>query len=71
MLPEDRLEMPMTRPHRSGPTTKAIEVSTPRESTRPGSAVVFDLEEVPGGTNLTITESGFDKIPLARRKLVL
>jgi hypothetical protein len=28
---------------------------------------VFDLQEVPGGTRLTISESGFDQIPLARR----
>src|SRR5215831_21314663 len=29
--------------------------------------VVFELEEAPGGTMLTITESGFDQIPLDRR----
>jgi len=29
--------------------------------------VVFELEEVAGGTRLTITESGFDRIPAARR----
>ncbi|TMB70141.1 MAG: vanillate O-demethylase oxidoreductase VanB, partial [Chloroflexi bacterium] len=29
--------------------------------------VEFNLEEVPGGTKLTVTESGFDNIPLARR----
>jgi uncharacterized protein YndB with AHSA1/START domain len=29
--------------------------------------VAFELEEVPGGVLLTVTESGFDKIPLARR----
>jgi hypothetical protein len=29
--------------------------------------VVFELEDAPGGTRLTITESGFDRIPLARR----
>ena len=29
--------------------------------------VVFELEEVPGGTSLTIVESGFDALPLARR----
>ena len=29
--------------------------------------IVFELEEAPGGTKLTITESGFDKIPLERR----
>lgn len=29
--------------------------------------VVFELKQEPGGTLLTITESGFDQIPLARR----
>ncbi|HEY5427059.1 MAG TPA: hypothetical protein VIJ77_10945 [Candidatus Tumulicola sp.] len=29
--------------------------------------VTFDLEEAPGGTLLTIVETGFDSIPLARR----
>jgi Activator of Hsp90 ATPase homolog 1-like protein len=29
--------------------------------------VVFELEEVPGGTRLTVVESGFDDVPLARR----
>jgi uncharacterized protein YndB with AHSA1/START domain len=29
--------------------------------------VMFELEEVPGGVRLTVTESGFDRIPLARR----
>ena len=29
--------------------------------------VEFILEDVNGGTRLTIVESGFDKIPLARR----
>lgn len=29
--------------------------------------IVFELEEVPGGTLLIITESGFDQIPLERR----
>jgi len=33
----------------------------------PTTLIVFELEEVPGGTLLTISESGFDKIPLARR----
>ena len=27
----------------------------------------FRLAEVPGGTELTVVESGFDRIPLARR----
>jgi uncharacterized protein YndB with AHSA1/START domain len=33
----------------------------------PMTLVTFELEEVAGGTKLTITESGFDRLPLARR----
>jgi hypothetical protein len=29
--------------------------------------VVFTLEKAPDGVRLTVTESGFDQIPLARR----
>ena len=29
--------------------------------------VVFELEDVPGGTLLRVVETGFDQIPLARR----
>ena len=36
-------------------------------SKEPTTLVVFALEDVPGGTLLTISESGFDQIPLARR----
>lgn len=36
-------------------------------SSEPMTLVVFELEPVTGGTMLTITESGFDRIPLARR----
>ena len=36
-------------------------------SQEPTTLVVFTLEEAPGGTMLTVTESGFDRIPLARR----
>src|SRR5437868_14649214 len=36
-------------------------------SAEPTTLVVFTLEEVPEGVMLTITESGFDHIPLARR----
>jgi uncharacterized protein YndB with AHSA1/START domain len=36
-------------------------------SKEPTTLVVFELEEVPGGTMLTVTESGFDRIPLERR----
>ena len=33
----------------------------------PMTLVVFELEEVPEGTRLTVRESGFDQIPVARR----
>jgi uncharacterized protein YndB with AHSA1/START domain len=36
-------------------------------SAEPTTLVVFELEEVAGGTMLTVVESGFDRIPLARR----
>ena len=36
-------------------------------SAEPMTLIVFELEDAPGGTTLTITESGFDRIPLERR----
>jgi uncharacterized protein YndB with AHSA1/START domain len=36
-------------------------------SSEPTTLVTFELADVEGGTRLTITESGFDKIPLERR----
>jgi uncharacterized protein YndB with AHSA1/START domain len=36
-------------------------------SPEPTTLVVFELEEVAEGTRLTVTESGFDDVPLARR----
>ena len=36
-------------------------------SKEPTTLVVFELAEQDGGVLLTVTESGFDKIPLARR----
>jgi uncharacterized protein YndB with AHSA1/START domain len=36
-------------------------------SKEPTTVVVFELEEVAGGSMLTITESGFSQIPLERR----
>jgi uncharacterized protein YndB with AHSA1/START domain len=36
-------------------------------SAEPTTLVVFELEEVAHGVMLTVTESGFDQIPLARR----
>jgi uncharacterized protein YndB with AHSA1/START domain len=37
------------------------------DNSDPMTLVTFELEEAPGGTLLTITESGFDRIPLERR----
>lgn len=36
-------------------------------SAEPSTLVTFELEEVPQGTRLTITESGFDQLPAERR----
>lgn len=36
-------------------------------SSEPTTLIVFALEEVVNGIMLTVTESGFDRIPLARR----
>ena len=36
-------------------------------SPEPTTLVVFELQEVDGGTMLTVVESGLDRIPLARR----
>src|ERR1700676_4851834 len=36
-------------------------------SHEPTTLIVFALEEMPDGIMLTVTESGFDRIPLARR----
>lgn len=33
----------------------------------PSTLVTFELEELPQGTHLTITESGFDQLPAERR----
>jgi uncharacterized protein YndB with AHSA1/START domain len=40
-------------------------------SREPTTLVVFELEETPGGTMLTVAESGFDGIPHARRATAL
>lgn len=37
-------------------------------STEPTTLVVFELEEAADGTMLTVVESGFDRLPLARRE---
>jgi hypothetical protein len=36
-------------------------------SEEPTTLVVFELAEADGGTMLTVVESGFERIPLARR----
>ncbi|HXX66285.1 MAG TPA: SRPBCC family protein [Polyangiaceae bacterium] len=36
-------------------------------SAEPTTLIVFELREIPEGVLLTITESGFDRIPIARR----
>src|SRR5262245_55740628 len=36
-------------------------------SAEPATLVVFELEEVEGGTMLRVVESGFDDVPIARR----
>jgi uncharacterized protein YndB with AHSA1/START domain len=36
-------------------------------SAEPTTLIVFTLADAPGGVTLTVTESGFDQIPLARR----
>jgi uncharacterized protein YndB with AHSA1/START domain len=40
----------------------------PAEDSEPTTLVVFELEDAPGGTLLTVVESGFDAIPVARRQ---
>ena len=44
----------------------AVEPATDYSS-EPMTLVAFELEPASGGTMLTITESGFDRIPVARR----
>ncbi len=36
-------------------------------SAEPATLITFALEEVAGGVKLTVTESGFDRIPIERR----
>jgi Activator of Hsp90 ATPase homolog 1-like protein len=44
----------------------AIEAGTDYAA-EPTTLVVFELQEVPGGTLFSVTESGFDQVPPARR----
>jgi uncharacterized protein YndB with AHSA1/START domain len=39
----------------------------PADANEPTTLVEFRLEEIDGGTRLTVIESGFDRIPLPRR----
>ena len=39
-----------------------------KDPAEPMTLVVFELEDVPEGTRLTVTESGFDQIPIPRRE---
>jgi uncharacterized protein YndB with AHSA1/START domain len=39
----------------------------PIDPSLPTTLVVFELEDVPEGTRLTVTETGFDQIPVDRR----
>ena len=41
--------------------------ASPPGPDEPTTLVVFELEDTPEGTKLTVTESGFDRIPLPRR----
>ncbi|MBP7778223.1 MAG: SRPBCC family protein [Acidobacteria bacterium] len=72
----------MQAPHAGTPFVVAVERVDPErrlsfrwhpggDSTGPMTLVEFVLETAPGGTTLTITESGFDRIPLERRAKAL
>jgi uncharacterized protein YndB with AHSA1/START domain len=60
----DRVEHPRLFSFRWHPYAVDSAVDYSRE---PTTLVAFELEEESGGTMLTITESGFDSIPLERR----
>ncbi len=59
----DRVEPERLFSFRWGPYSK----KTRKQDPEPTTLVVFTLEEVPEGTLLTVTESGFDQFPLERR----
>jgi len=81
-IPGKRLDMVSTHPHCTGDPNfcLTVEQMEPEHTFswrwHPGAAnkesdettrVEFHLEEVDGGTMVTVTESGFDRIDLARR----
>ena len=60
----ERMEAPRTFSWRWHPGMPEPGVDYSKE---PTTLVVFELAEVAGGTELTVVESGFDRISLARR----
>jgi len=46
---------------------KGILLQVSRARKEPSTLVVFTLEQQPDGIRLTVTESGFDQIPVDRR----
>lgn len=60
----ERIEPPRLFSYRWHPYSVERGVDYSKE---PTTLVAFVLEDAPGGTLLTITESGFDRIPAARR----
>ena len=60
----ERIEPPRLFSYRWHPGGVDPKVDYAKE---PTTLVEFRLEDAPGGTKLTITESGFDRIPAARR----
>jgi uncharacterized protein YndB with AHSA1/START domain len=60
----ERVEAPRTLSWRWHPHAIDAQADYSREAT---TLVEFELESVEGGTQLRITESGFDRLPPARR----
>jgi len=60
----ERVEPPRLLSFRWHPN--AIDLSVDYEQ-EPTTLVVFELKEAEGGTLLTVTESGFDALPVSRR----
>jgi len=52
---------------RDTPRRRPISASESLRSGEPTTLIAFALDEVAGGTMLTVTESGFDRISLERR----
>jgi uncharacterized protein YndB with AHSA1/START domain len=58
----ERMEPERYFAYRWHPSDPAVD-----DSAEPTTLVEFTLEDADGGTSVTIVESGFDRIPLARR----